>query len=631
MMDSYMLLVVRFYFVFTTRAGFSDEMLEFLIISLKDLRKSLKEQGSNLMIRFGNAESIIIELAGEVKATSIYVEEEVEYDLLKMVDILKDGFAKLSSREACCRVETWRAPLYDVENLMDLPGSFHDFKKLKRPILPPLSSSKLPGPVMDLHWGELPMVDDLKNLCKRSGNPRVKWLSVREVSEMEAQQNNAASVAAMASLDKVTENNFFDVMYKSEKRKVIRNTAFVTEKGNFVGGGTDLVLNALAGYLRYLEGTPRDDWQEVHQKLREAESREGASFGALFGPALHIGIISRRRVYSEALKYEKERNGGFLSPFGYSAVTVSASVNTVCSMEWYWILALKDQSSTGGHLTYRIWRWNGHIIHYTVAGNSGPAILLVHGFGAFLEHYRDNINQLAQDGNRVWAITLPGFGKSEKPNIVYTELMWAEVLKDFIVEVVREEVHLVGNSIGGYFISLVAGLWPVLAQSVVLLNTAGNIIPGYSVRPSFKAKKTSVAARLGARLLLLYLRLNIKSIVKSCYPSRPDRADDWLVKEMLRASHDPGGIVLLESIFSFDLSIPLNYLLRGFDGRVLVIQGMKDPLSDSKSKSAMFREHCQGIVIRELDAGHCPHDEQPDEVNYIIHNWILALEDKEEG
>lgn len=71
----------------------------------------------------------------------------------------------------------------------------------------------------------------------------------------------------------------------------------------------------------------------VHEKLRNAESREGASFGALFGPALHLGIISRRRVHYEAIKYEKERNAGFLSPFGYSAANVAAAADTVCSME----------------------------------------------------------------------------------------------------------------------------------------------------------------------------------------------------------------------------------------------------------------------------------------------------------
>lgn len=71
----------------------------------------------------------------------------------------------------------------------------------------------------------------------------------------------------------------------------------------------------------------------VHERIRETESREGASFYALFGPALSLGILSRRRVYYEAIKYEKERNAGFLSPFGYSVSTVAAAVDAVCSME----------------------------------------------------------------------------------------------------------------------------------------------------------------------------------------------------------------------------------------------------------------------------------------------------------
>lgn len=86
---------------------------------------------------------------------------------------------------------------------------------------------------------------------------------------------------------------------------------------------------------------------------------------------------------------------------------------------------------------------------YTVVGHQGPAVLLVHGFGAFLEHYRDNISGIADDGNRVWAITMLGFGKSEKPNIIYAELVWAELLRDFVVDVVGEPVNLIGNSIGG--------------------------------------------------------------------------------------------------------------------------------------------------------------------------------------
>ncbi|KAF5200637.1 Dna photolyase, partial [Thalictrum thalictroides] len=105
-----------------------------------------------------------------------------------------------------------------------------------------------------------------------------------------------------------------------------------------------------------------------------------------------------------------------------------------------------------------------------------------------------------------------------------------------------------------------------------------------------------------------------------------ERVDDWLINEMLRASHDPGVLMVLESVFSFNLSIPLNYLFKSFGGKVLIIQGMKDPISNSELKLSMLREQCSGIEIKELDAGHCPHDERPEEVNAIICEWTVNME-----
>lgn len=47
-------------------AGFSDETLEVLLLALEDLRKSLKDQGSDLVIRLGTAEHVLQELVKEV-------------------------------------------------------------------------------------------------------------------------------------------------------------------------------------------------------------------------------------------------------------------------------------------------------------------------------------------------------------------------------------------------------------------------------------------------------------------------------------------------------------------------------------------------------------------------------------
>ncbi|KAI3735168.1 hypothetical protein L6452_14657 [Arctium lappa] len=613
---------------------FTEEMLVLLLFAVKDLRNSLKDLGSDLMIRFGRTESVIQDLVKEVRAASIYTQEEVEYDLRLVMKKVKENLRIVFLEEKSPKLSLWSTPFYDIKHGVDLPLSYDDFQRLKLSVHSPLPSLDLPGVATDLAWGPLPTLNDLKEFIHKDPyKSKDSWTSIKNSSAEYVMQNarNLISISPtngfVSNLGESSQSNLNSLTTQTKEKK-LNKSAFITKQGNVVGGGTSDVLNALAAYLKYLEGTTRDDWQEVHEKLRNAETREGASFGTLFGPALQLGIVSRRRVYSETIKYEKDRNGGFLSPFGYSAATIAAAADHVCSVEWYSLVASRSQVDFTTRYSTRFWRWNGHLIQYAVVGCEGPAILLVHGFGAFLEHYRDNINDIVEGGNRVWAITLLGFGRSEKPNIIYTELMWAELLRDFIVDVVREPVHLVGNSFGGYFVSIVAGLWPALARSVVLLNSAGHYIPGYSSVPPFKERKTTGVAWLGARGLSFYLRLSFRNLVKRCYPTKTNRADEGLLNEMVRASYDPGVLVVLESIFTFDPSIPLNYLLKGFEQKVLIIQGMKDPISDSKTKVSVVKRHLKEIVIKELDAGHCPHDEVPEEVNSIIREWVVNIESK---
>ncbi|KAK7313782.1 hypothetical protein VNO77_38983 [Canavalia gladiata] len=96
-----------------------------------------------------------------------------------------------------------------------------------------------------------------------------------------------------------------------------------------------------------------------------------------------------------------------------------------------------------------------------------------------------------------------------------------------------------------------------------------------------------------------------------CYLTRVERADNWLTNEMLRASHDPSVLVVLESIFSFNFSLLLNYALEEAKEKVLIIKGIKEPSFDSTSKVALLKEHCDGVMVKKLDVGHCPHNEVP--------------------
>ncbi|KAF7066854.1 hypothetical protein CFC21_072782 [Triticum aestivum] len=616
-------------YVFDSRI-LADTRLELLLFALKDLKLALKSQRSDLLIGLGNAEDAVLKLANEVQAGVIYTEEEVEHSVCSVLANVESSLSNGSfTRGNPPEIKFWTAPLYDYKSLRQLSTSRNQFLNEKFSTTTALPAPTLPTLNVELDTvscsGSLPTLEELKVFLKESRMAQDNWVPIKSTSarSMLKAALIQRKIKSNVSLSDGDGGNIEDITTSAgASGRKIAGSMFASESSLEVRGGTDITLDALEAYLKYLEGTGKASWQELHDKVRFAETRDGASFHTLFGNAIQLGVISRRRAYQETIQYERDRNAGFLSPFGYSTPTVTSAVDAICSLEWYWLLALKSQVSIEENYPLKFWRWKGYLIQYTSVGHEGPAVLLVHGFGASLQHFRDNISNIADEGHRVWAITLLGFGKSEKPNVDYSELLWSELLRDFIVDVVREPVHLVGNSIGGYICAIAAGLWPSLANSLVLLNSAGSVVPNYSFIPLSKEGRTSWLSRLQARLLLLFLRSRAGGILKGYYPTRTERVDKPLVDEIIRASYDPGATTVIESVFNFNLSIPLNFLFDSFGGNILVIQGIKDPLIKSESFVSMLREHCSKVQIRELNAGHAPHDEVPDEVNSLLSEWM---------
>eukprot|EP00249_Psilotum_nudum_P016327 c25768_g1_i2 orf=102-863(+) len=92
---------------------------------------------------------------------------------------------------------------------------------------------------------------------------------------------------------------------------------------------------------------------------------------------------------------------------------------------------------------YNFWTWRGYKIHYVVQGEGLP-VLLIHGFGASVFHWRYNVPELAKNF-RVFAMDLLGFGLTEKALIDYSANVWRDQVADFVKEVIKDRAVLVGN------------------------------------------------------------------------------------------------------------------------------------------------------------------------------------------
>ena len=284
----------------------------------------------------------------------------------------------------------------------------------------------------------------------------------------------------------------------------------------------------------------------------------------------------------------------------------------------------------------QFWEWRGQQVYYVKSGEKSsdrPPLLLIHGFGASTDHWRKNIIGLSNEFE-VWAIDLLGFGRSAKPDWQYSGDLWRDQLHDFITEVIGQPAVLVGNSLGGYAALCVASQRPSSAAGLVLVNSAGPFTDLKATPP----KPDPIREVMGAvtrslfqqdwasYLLFQYVRQKflIRKTLGKVYLDQ-SAVTDRLVEEIYQPSCDPGAPKVFASVFRTPQGERVDVLLGQLTCPLLMLWGEADPWIKARDRGAKFRECYPQLTEYYLQAGHCPHDEVPDQVNNLLRSWVNAL------
>jgi pimeloyl-ACP methyl ester carboxylesterase len=281
------------------------------------------------------------------------------------------------------------------------------------------------------------------------------------------------------------------------------------------------------------------------------------------------------------------------------------------------------------------WQWRGNSIYYVCAGerSSKPPLLLVHGFGASTDHWRKNIDQL-QSQFQVWAIDLLGFGRSAKPKQEYSGNLWREQLHDFITEVIQQPAVLAGNSLGGYAALCVAAEYPNSTAGLILLNSAGpfsdsqnNSASSPRANPVGKIIRSVLLQPWASFLLFQYVRRRsiIRKTLKQVYFDS-STVTEQLIEDIYRPSCDRGAADVFNAVFKTPQGDKVDVLLSQMSCPLLLLWGEKDPWIKAREKGVQFRHYYPQLTEYYLQAGHCPHDEVPDQVNSLITDWVVTLD-----
>ena len=113
---------------------------------------------------------------------------------------------------------------------------------------------------------------------------------------------------------------------------------------------------------------------------------------------------------------------------------------------------------------------NGIRIHYVEAGH-GPLVLLCHGFPEFWYSWRHQLQPLADAGFRAVALDLPGYGRSDKPDVTYDIEFLNRCLAELIEALGHERAVVAGHDWGGLLVWPFARMYPERTAGVIGVNT----------------------------------------------------------------------------------------------------------------------------------------------------------------
>jgi pimeloyl-ACP methyl ester carboxylesterase len=131
--------------------------------------------------------------------------------------------------------------------------------------------------------------------------------------------------------------------------------------------------------------------------------------------------------------------------------------------------------------------FGGHVVVYEAGRGNPRAILLVHGIGD--EGARDYRQQIVwlQQSFHVVALDLPGFGASDKSNVLYSPSNYARVLKHVAERFLSTPFVLVGHSMGGVVALRYAAAYPADVDRLVVVDAPG-VLHRYATTSQFLAQ-----------------------------------------------------------------------------------------------------------------------------------------------
>jgi pimeloyl-ACP methyl ester carboxylesterase len=251
------------------------------------------------------------------------------------------------------------------------------------------------------------------------------------------------------------------------------------------------------------------------------------------------------------------------------------------------------------------------ITHYESAGaDTGKIVILVHGFSVPYYIWNGTYDSLVQQGFYVIRYDEFGRGFSDRPDAVYTPVLYRKQLFDLITSLkLKVPVNVMGVSFGGAVVTDFAVHYPQLIDKIILID------PVYAFR---RKREPEIIADY--KMAIGHAKQAAGQLEDFKYPGR---FTGWVEKYKVQMQYKGFRHALISTInnYSGDTIIANYHSLNALHKKILLVWGKQDNTVPFKYSDSL-QQILQVNFFAVDDAGHLPYLEQPLLVNQKIISFL---------
>ncbi|XP_059649144.1 pheophytinase, chloroplastic [Cornus florida] len=334
----------------------------------------------------------------------------------------------------------------------------------------------------------------------------------------------------------------------------------------------------------------------------------------------------------------------------------------------------EPNGDSGAPISSSFWEWKPKLkVYYEQSGIENidsPPVLFLPGFGVGSFHYEKQLKDLGRD-YRVFALdflgqgmSLPfedptprskngdvsetdnfvwGFGDETEPwanELVYSIDLWRDQVLHFIEEVIGEPVYVVGNSLGGFVALYIGASNPQLVKGVTLLNATPfwGFLPNPTRSPRLArifpwAGRFPLPASVRKLTEIVWQKISdprsIREVLKQVYADHSTKVDKVFSRILEITQHPAAAASFASMMFAPQGELSFKEALSRCQMNsipICLMYGKEDPWVKPVWGLQVKRQLPEAPYYEISPAGHCPHDEVPEVVNYLLRGWIGNLE-----